>query len=270
MATLSDSDRTAILTLSASSSAGSPARSAPRQSTTGASSSTSRRACAPCALRASRLALRSASSARAGGRANSDPMLARTACGENGSAQPGPRITGPSARACAERMIVPMLPGSLTACSHTLSAPPGSAQRRSYTPMARVPEPSVLAAASRSPSTSSPARKTNWAGHPALSADATRSSPSAANRPSFSRQRLLRSLRIVLSFWLSGDRIITEREQKGRLSGRPWSLLPWFAVKRPRPPGPYRQNVGTSRGLARRCRPAPCGRPRCRPPSDRA
>ena len=54
--------------------------------------------------------------ARAGGRANSEPMLARTAFGENGSAQPGPSTTGPSASAWADRMTAPTLPGSPTPC----------------------------------------------------------------------------------------------------------------------------------------------------------
>ena len=58
---------------------------------------------------------RAASSvARAGGRSKIDPIDARTAFGEYGSAQPGPSTTVASASACAERMIVPTLPGSST------------------------------------------------------------------------------------------------------------------------------------------------------------
>src|SRR3954470_6196471 len=86
---------------------------------------------------------RSAKPARAGGRAKIDPIEARTAFGEYGSAQPGPRITGPSANACAERMIVPTLPGSLTPCRYTQTSPTGSDQRSRYTPITRVPDPSV-------------------------------------------------------------------------------------------------------------------------------
>ena len=52
--------------------------------------------------------------ARAGGRAKIEPMLARTAFGEYGSAQSGPRTTGPSQSAWAERMTAPTLPGSCT------------------------------------------------------------------------------------------------------------------------------------------------------------
>ena len=44
-------------------------------------------------------------------------------------AQPGPSTTGPSASACAERMIVPTLPGSSTPRSQTLRAPPGDDER---------------------------------------------------------------------------------------------------------------------------------------------
>ena len=49
---------------------------------------------------------------------------ARTAFGEYGSAQPGPRTPWPSASACAERMIVPTLPGSSTPCRYTSRSPP--------------------------------------------------------------------------------------------------------------------------------------------------
>ena len=102
---------------SAPRSAGSPPRSAPRQSTT-------RRRQLDVAQRRARRARRarpggpasSSNAARAGGRAKIEPMRARTAFGEYGSAQPGPRTTGPSASACAERMIVPTLPGSSTPC----------------------------------------------------------------------------------------------------------------------------------------------------------
>ncbi len=87
---------------------------------------------------------RSANAARAGGRANTDPIDARTALGDHGSAQSGPRITGPSASACAERMIVPTLPGSWTPCRYTHSSPLGSDQRCGKTPTTRAPEPSVL------------------------------------------------------------------------------------------------------------------------------
>ncbi len=84
-----------------------------------------------------------AASPRAGGRANTDPMAARTALGPYGSAVPGPMSTGPSASACADRMTVPTLPGSPTPYSATLRSPPGSAQRWWYTPITRVPEPSA-------------------------------------------------------------------------------------------------------------------------------
>ena len=95
---------------------------------------------------------------------------------------------------------------------------------------------------------------------PAASAASTRSSPSAANSPSFVAPALLRwSLRMVLSLSLSAEVIM---EQKGRLVGRPGECSVSASPKRPPPPGLSRQNVGTSRGRARRCRRAPCGRAR--------
>src|SRR5918998_4649362 len=93
--------------------------------------------------------------------------------------------------------------------------------------MTRVPEPRVLAADRSSASTSSPARSTKVAGQFARAAASTRSSPSAVNRPSFSRQRLSRSLRIVLSLSLSADRITNK---KGASSGARESRFPWSAL----------------------------------------
>ena len=55
------------------------------------------------------------------------PMLARTAFGECGSAQRGPSATHEAPKACAERRIVPTLPGSPTPCRYTHSGPGGLA-----------------------------------------------------------------------------------------------------------------------------------------------
>ena len=49
-------------------------------------------------------------------RAKIEPMLARTAFGEKGSAQSGPSATEPPSRASAVRTIAPTLPGSPTPC----------------------------------------------------------------------------------------------------------------------------------------------------------
>ena len=54
--------------------------------------------------------------ARSSGCAKTEPIAARTALGENGSAQSGPRTTVPSTSACAERITAPTLAGSPTAC----------------------------------------------------------------------------------------------------------------------------------------------------------
>ena len=69
------------------------------------------------------------SAARASDTAKIDPMLARTALGECGSAQPGPNATQEAPKACAERSTVPTLPGSPISCRYTHSGPPGSLQR---------------------------------------------------------------------------------------------------------------------------------------------
>src|SRR3954451_23247029 len=143
-------------------------------------------------------------------------MLARTALGEYGSAQPGPSTTGPSANACAERMIVPTLPGSPTPCRYTDRSPPGCDHCCLNTPITRVPDPSVLTESSSFASTSRSARST-YSG--SIDAAATRSSPSATNSPDRARSRFVWSLRICLSFWLSGE--VIKGTKKGRLLGRP-------------------------------------------------
>src|SRR4051794_4835671 len=106
-------------------------------------------------------------------------------------------------------MTAPTLPGSPTPWRYTDSPPPGLDQRRLYAPTTRVPDPSELTSASSSGSTSSPATRKISGSQPADSAASTRSSPSATNRSSRSRQLLSWSLRMVLSLSLSGD-VITE------------------------------------------------------------
>ena len=66
---------------------------------------------------------------RASATAKIAPMLARTAFGEYGSAQPGPSATHEAPKACAERSDVPTLPGSPTPCRYTHSGPRGAPQR---------------------------------------------------------------------------------------------------------------------------------------------
>ena len=56
-------------------------------------------------------------------------MLARTAFGEYGSAQPAPSATHEAANASAERSTAPTLPGSDTPCRYTHSGPEGALQR---------------------------------------------------------------------------------------------------------------------------------------------
>ena len=153
-----------------------------------------------------------ADSARASGTAKIAPMLARTALGLNGSAVPGPSATLDAPNACAERSTAPTLPGSCTPCRYTHSGPTGAgAHRSSYTASVRVPELRPEALARTEGSTSTPSRPLPAAAYrsmaiqPLASAELSKSSPSATNRPDRSRQRRRwRSLRISLSFWLCG------------------------------------------------------------------
>ena len=173
----------------ASTSAGSPSRSAPRQSV--AAPAERRRARrrrgrpAPPAAPASPRPRPAPS-----GWAKIEPMLARTAFGENGSAQPGPsddraaeqrvRRCGRSCRRCR---------GRRRRAGRRRARRRRSAQRCGQTAIARVPEPSVETAASSSGSTSSPpsplpaavSRKRGSA--PAASPASTRSSPSVDEQP---------------------------------------------------------------------------------------
>ena len=66
-------------------------------------------------------------------------LLARTAFGEKGSAQPGPRMTVASASAWALRTIAPTLPGSATHAGSQGAGGSPAAQARSQTAIALVP-----------------------------------------------------------------------------------------------------------------------------------
>src|SRR6476659_7603855 len=195
-----------------SSSSGIPPLSEPRQTVaTGPSAAIGS---PPWAISAARGAGVSPIEARSSGWPKTDPMLARTAFGPNGSAHSGPRTTVPPISACAERTIAPTLPGSATPCRYTQGGFASFAQLCSQTAIARVPEPSAETSARRSGSISSPpsalpavlSRKRGSA--PAARPASTRSSPSVTNRPSRSRCLRSRSLRINFSFSLWGLEII--------------------------------------------------------------
>jgi len=118
-------------------------------------------------------------------------MLARTAFGPKGSAQPGPSATDPAPKASAERSTAPTFPGSPTPHRQTHSGPVGaSAQRCRYTAATRDPLPSAETFASTDSSTSTPATQRASGAHPAAPAAASRSSPSAANSPVSRRARV--------------------------------------------------------------------------------
>ena len=178
------------------------ARPAARASATSASERSPRARRARAACRRS-----SSKPARAGGRANTEPMLARTALGENGSAQPGPSTTGPSASAWAERMIVPDVARVVDAVQVDATA-----RRRAPTSAAgrRRPRACPSRACSRSSSSSRlHVLARHAAGSRAPSRRPRRPRPGPRPRPrtgrACSRQRFCWSLRIVLSCSLSGD-----------------------------------------------------------------
>ena len=120
-ATLSDSappGRSGIVTSTShcsSTSAGRPSRSAPRQRVATAAERLEALAAVGDERRPRlrRLLDRGPQPAAA---AKIEPMLARTAFGEKGSAQSGPSTTEPPSSAWAVRTIAPTLPGSPTPC----------------------------------------------------------------------------------------------------------------------------------------------------------
>ena len=130
----------------------------------------------------------------------------------------------------------------------------------------------AAARATSSPASPEPSATSRTDGcQPAASAASSRSSPSATNSPSLSRHLRPASLRISLRVSLCGLVIMGLGQKKG---ARPVGGAPGASVSsalRPRTPrGRSGQIVGTSRHRARRCRPGPCGRARCRPASGRA
>src|SRR5918994_1047843 len=145
---------------------GRPSRSAPITNVTSARSTSE----SGPPLRATRATLWPGSSpmlpTRTTGTENSAPMDARTALCPNGSAVPGPRATLPAPNASAERSTVPTLPGSPTPHSATHTGPTGTGA--------------------------------------GAAAAGIRSSPSATNVRSLSRQRRPASLRSSLSDSLLG------------------------------------------------------------------
>ena len=122
IAALSDSDAIgmqATRSQAETTSPGRPSRSAPTSSVTAGTppSAGPRSGSRAPASRAMRSPGSSPTSpTRAIGREKMAPMLARTAFGECGSAQPGPSATEDARKACAERSTVPTFPGSPTPC----------------------------------------------------------------------------------------------------------------------------------------------------------
>src|SRR3954454_2140401 len=111
---------------------GRPARSAPIRSVAGSSNGPASGAPARAARPMRVPGSPPGSLTRATGTAKIAPIDARTALGENGSAQPGPSATLAALNASAARSTVPTLPGSRTPHSATHSGPVGAgASRRS-------------------------------------------------------------------------------------------------------------------------------------------
>ena len=214
------------------------------------------------------------------------PMLARTALGPCGSAQPGPSATHDAPKASAERSTVPTLPGSPTPYRYTHSgrrarssaarrrrsrACPSRARRRSRARSAR-PHGSRRCRA-RSRPAGSPRR-----------AGARRARPLPAGprpRPGTGRCGRGRA-------WCAGgarpsgggcvgigfgschkkSAVLFRSDAREAVCRLPVPRP--SGVRQPTPRGRPRRNVGTCRRRARRCRRAPCGRARRRPASGRA
>ena len=85
-----------------------------------------------------------------------EPMLALTAPGENGSAVPGPRTTVASSNASTVRRIVPTFPGSERPSRKTQVCEASEAHSIGQIPITLVPDPSPDARSSSSGSTCSP------------------------------------------------------------------------------------------------------------------
>ena len=223
-------------------------------------------------------------SCRASGTANTAPMLARTALGPNGSAQSGPERDASGAerrRRAQHRADV----------ARVVDAVQVHAQRPG-----RRRRPALLVDGQRARARGQPgggrqqlgldlgpvqpaARRAVAldGGPPAASAAASRSSPSATNRP---RALAVAPARAELADLLellvvgAGDRHL--EEQKGRpprWSGARVAVLVVGGLTVSRPPAPRgrgRQSVGRCRRRGRRCRPGSCGRARPRPAAARA
>ncbi len=134
MPAFSDSERIGMCATSshaATTTSGSPSRSAPTTSDTSPAGPTASSGAPSRATSAIRRPGSSATSrARATGTSNSAPIDARTAFGPYGSALPGPSATLPAPNASAERSAVPTLPGSLTPHSARQTGPAGAWAQR--------------------------------------------------------------------------------------------------------------------------------------------
>ncbi len=219
-------------------------------------------------------------------------MLARTALGECGSAQPGPSATQEAPNASAERSTVPTLPGSPTRCRYTHSGPDrrapallvdgdharagaerGHARERGALDFVEV----VVAEVRAGQPVALERRRVRRA-----SAAAIRSSPSARNMPLRGAPALgvqaAHGLQAGVVGMRSGHVVgcvdaVRSCNKKGAVLFRSDAReavcrLPGprrSGVRQPTPRGRPRQNVGMCLRRARRCRRAPCGRARRRP-----
>ena len=126
----------AVASAAACTSAGSPSRSAPTSRVSASPGAPSPSCASAGPSPATSATVRPGSSAgergaRASATVKTAPMLARTALGPNGSAQPGPRTTDAAPKACAERSTAPTLPGSPTPYRATHSGPVAAGAQRS-------------------------------------------------------------------------------------------------------------------------------------------
>ena len=238
----------------------------PRQSTTGGSTSSS--ASGPPAPRSSAIFVPgSSSNARASGRPREDRAHARAhrlrrvrvgAVRAEHHRAVGERVRGPDDRPDVAG-VVDAVRGRPTARRRAPTSARGRRRRRACRTRARARQQLGLHVLARAQQ------------QLRLPAARPRRRPGPRPRPRTARRgRFWRSLRMVLSWWLSFEVIIRVLEQKGRLAGRPGKFWCGLPIRQPPPPGRARQIGGRSRGRGRRCRPAPCGRARPRPGAGRA
>ena len=210
-------------------------------------------------------------SARAGGRAKIEPMLARTAFGENGSAQSGPSATGPSSSACGgadDRADVAGVadPVQVEAGRRRRRRPSAAARPRSPASPSRAPRPRPAAPARppRRPSAGSPAPRLEQearlgaGGQPGLDQVLALGREQPLALAVLALAQLADQLQLLVLgagdhrvglsvFWFGGF-FSWNTKKRAVFTARPGRVECRCAARRPHPPGLARQIGGRRRG----------------------